>query len=235
MKPLFGIVAGFVVSLGMFAGGLAFAAYMLAVEPVRAPDSRQNVAELWSQEPRPVDQEAQDFERVPATTAAPTAEPEGETLVAMADAQTMNDAGTEIIEDDENAGRTIDSTTTGSLQPVDDSEQPQETDRSEELSLAHRQWCAEHYRSYRPETDSYTAYSGGQRRCNSPYSEEIAVDRPASAMGDVRYAAGRPAGPAAPAVLSSAHVRDCMSRYRSYRPQDNTYQPYGGGPRQQCR
>jgi hypothetical protein len=33
--------------------------------------------------------------------------------------------------------------------------------------------------------------------------------------------------------LSSAHVRWCYDRYRSYRAWDNTFQPYGG-PRQQC-
>lgn len=30
------------------------------------------------------------------------------------------------------------------------------------------------------------------------------------------------------------HARDCASRYRSYRPSDNTYQP-SHGPRQACR
>jgi hypothetical protein len=33
--------------------------------------------------------------------------------------------------------------------------------------------------------------------------------------------------------LSSAHVRWCYNRYRSYRAWDNTFQPYNG-PRQQC-
>ncbi|NGO50059.1 BA14K family protein [Allomesorhizobium camelthorni] len=33
--------------------------------------------------------------------------------------------------------------------------------------------------------------------------------------------------------LSSAHVRWCYDRYRSYRPYDNTFQPYNG-PRRQC-
>ena len=37
------------------------------------------------------------------------------------------------------------------------------------------------------------------------------------------------------AELSDAHINDCMNRYRSYRVSDNTFQPYGGGPRQQCR
>lgn len=33
--------------------------------------------------------------------------------------------------------------------------------------------------------------------------------------------------------LSRAHVDWCLNRYRSYRPYDNTFQPYNG-PRQQC-
>jgi hypothetical protein len=35
-------------------------------------------------------------------------------------------------------------------------------------------------------------------------------------------------------AASSAHVRWCYDRYRSYRAWDNTYQPYNG-PRRQCR
>ncbi|RUT94452.1 BA14K family protein, partial [Mesorhizobium sp. USDA-HM6] len=34
--------------------------------------------------------------------------------------------------------------------------------------------------------------------------------------------------------FSGDHIDDCFSRYRSYNPQDNTYQPYDGGPRRQC-
>jgi hypothetical protein len=36
------------------------------------------------------------------------------------------------------------------------------------------------------------------------------------------------------AYFGSEHVQACFERYRSYWPEDNTYQPYGGGPRQQC-
>lgn len=35
--------------------------------------------------------------------------------------------------------------------------------------------------------------------------------------------------------LTQEHVAYCFSRYRSYRPEDNSYQPYRGGPRRQCR
>jgi hypothetical protein len=45
-----------------------------------------------------------------------------------------------------------------------------------------------------------------------------------------RYIAPRPSYRSA----SSAHVRWCYDRYRSYRAWDNTFQPYHG-PRRQCR
>lgn len=48
-----------------------------------------------------------------------------------------------------------------------------------------------------------------------------------------RYVAPRYVAPAPRYDLSSAHVRWCENRYRSYRAYDNTFQPYNG-PRQQC-
>jgi BA14K-like protein len=33
----------------------------------------------------------------------------------------------------------------------------------------HVQWCLNRYRSYNPQTDTYTGYDGYQHRCNSPY------------------------------------------------------------------
>ena len=35
--------------------------------------------------------------------------------------------------------------------------------------------------------------------------------------------------------LSDRHIQYCYNRYRSYRASDNTFQPYGHRPRQQCR
>lgn len=34
--------------------------------------------------------------------------------------------------------------------------------------------------------------------------------------------------------VDDRHAQDCFARYRSYNPEDNTYQPFGGGPRLQC-
>ncbi|WP_363220799.1 BA14K family protein [Mesorhizobium sp.] len=43
-----------------------------------------------------------------------------------------------------------------------------------------------------------------------------------------------PSQEAGAAWLPPDHVQYCFSRYRSYRPEDNSYQPYSGGPRRQC-
>ncbi|TGV78178.1 BA14K family protein, partial [Mesorhizobium sp. M00.F.Ca.ET.158.01.1.1] len=50
---------------------------------------------------------------------------------------------------------------------------------------------------------------------------------------EVSYVSGDAAS-AATTGLSADHVDSCFSRYRSYRPEDNSYQPYSGGPRRQC-
>ncbi len=34
--------------------------------------------------------------------------------------------------------------------------------------------------------------------------------------------------------LDPDHISSCSRRYRSYRVADNTYQPFGGGPRRHC-
>lgn len=38
----------------------------------------------------------------------------------------------------------------------------------------------------------------------------------------------------APVIVVTTSVSPCQQRYRSYRAQDNTYQPLGGGPRRPC-
>ena len=131
--------------------------------------------------------------------------------------------------------------------------EPAEPGIADELSAAHRAWCAERYRSYRPADDSYTSYSGAEQPCVSPFSGDMAAasDGAPSWVAEsypelleepaVQYASDGPDAFApgdafaSDAFASDDHVSYCFSRYRSYRPEDNSYQPYGGGPRQQCR
>ncbi|MBX5102651.1 BA14K family protein [Rhizobium lentis] len=84
------------------------------------------------------------------------------------------------------------------------------------FTAEHLAWCAQRYRSFDPATNSYRSYSGAIRECSSPFHQHIAEsDEGAGAK-----------------VTAQAAVR-CSARYRSYRPQDNTYQPWDG-PRRNC-
>jgi hypothetical protein len=99
-----------------------------------------------------------------------------------------------------------------------------------ELSPSHLAWCASRYRSYHPDDNSYLSYSGQLRPCVSPYLEAAnAGDGGENGAGLGVYAAD-----GGGTALSADHVDTCFSRYRSYRPEDNSYQPYSGGPRRQC-
>ena len=103
--------------------------------------------------------------------------------------------------------------------------------------------------------DSYTAFSGELRPCVSPFIKQSkALFAGEDGLGDgsglglnvspvedstdaghsdfpvVHYASDTVAF----GYFSEDHISDCFSRYRSYRPEDNSYQPYDGGPRRQC-
>jgi hypothetical protein len=251
VKSLLGmlsIAGGFVVSLGMFAAGLGFAAWFIAAEPAQKPRPSAEVASLWTAEPRRIDTAAQDLERVPALPAGQMAQPASARIESAFAA-------------DASAGP-VDPVTTGSVQPA-------QLGPSNGLPTSHEKWCVERYRSYRPHDGSYTSYSGEVRTCISPFMEDTA-DNTARApawvqdelvedsafqgetieqTGDEAQGLGLPPEryvedqPAALEYASDAegggwidadHMAYCFSRYRSYRPEDNTYQPFGGGPRRQC-
>ncbi|MFA1623419.1 BA14K family protein [Rhizobium mongolense] len=84
------------------------------------------------------------------------------------------------------------------------------------LSTEHLAWCAERYHSFNPATNSYRSYSGETLECSSPFQRIVAEanDRVGTKMNT--QAAAR-----------------CAARYKSYRPEDNTYQPWEG-PRRSC-
>lgn len=58
---------------------------------------------------------------------------------------------------------------------------------------------------------------------------------PASTIDRVSTGAISRDEPPLSASLDPAHADWCFARYRSYRVEDDSYQPYGGGPRQQCK
>lgn len=212
MKALSAVLGGFVLTLAVFASGLGFATWLLTAKPVRQVTPTSSVAELWTREPLRVAPASQRLERLPARPVDRTSKP----AVTAASAP--------------------DTIVTGSIQPPADEQQA--------VPAGHVEWCASHYRSYRPIDNRYTSYSGQRRPCISPYLDAGAVDRvwPLPADGD-NYVEASDAWPmdgdaasdeTGAARLSPDHVDYCFSRYRSYRPEDNSYQPYFGGPRRQC-
>ncbi|TIQ17516.1 MAG: BA14K family protein [Mesorhizobium sp.] len=241
MKALSAVLGGFVLTLAVFASGLAFAFWILSAEPVRPVAPTSSVAELWPREPRKVNPASQQLERLPAREVPKVPEvPEvPEVAEVPADQAPFDQAPVDrATKPGDAAASAPDTTATASIKPTTPA-----TDEQQAMPAAHVEWCASRYRSYRPSDDHYTSYSGEQRPCISPYLDAGAADRatqPAddgasyveaidmSPMDDV------PMDESGGAWLPPDHVEYCFSRYRSYRPEDNSYQPYSGGPRRQC-
>lgn len=210
MKAFFAIFGGFVLTLAVFASGLAFATWLLIAKPVPPAAPVSSVAELWAKDPRPVNPASQRLERLPARP-VPVRTSEVDRTAKPADTA---------------AASIADTTATGSIKPA--------VEERQTLPVAHVEWCASRYRSYRPNDNRYTSYSGQQRPCISPYLD-ITNDGSYVEASDTSSVEGYPRpDETGDAELSSDHVQYCFGRYRSYRPEDNSYQPYSGGPRRQC-
>jgi hypothetical protein len=206
MKALLGIVSGFVLTLAVFVSGLAFAAWILAAKPMQQATPSASIVDLWTRDARPVKTKQQPFERIPAEQAE------------------VSDASAK-------AKGTFDTIATSAVQPSS----TEQMDAKAELPAAHVEWCASRYRSYQPETNSYRSYTGRERPCISPYSD-VTAQPLNDGYVEASYASvnGYTSTDEVRPELSPDHVQNCFSRYRSYRPVDNTYQPYSGGPRRQC-
>jgi len=246
MRTIAALIAGLLLSMTTFVAGLVIALVYLDVG--KEPPRIQNLdtSALWTNEPVTVEKQTLSFKRVPARPR----QREVASLNKDAERPELKDAATpdtEPVADDPMA--VVDPVTTGAIDPARASAEP--TPRTEQTA-AHVEWCSRRYRSYRIQDNSDRPYGGGRRACLSPYSdvasanpgpdEALAARRDAQKTRDnvePREDAGKfeqvifEDAPGTDA--SSDHVRSCFDRYRSYRPDDNTYQPFDGGPRQQCR
>lgn len=101
------------------------------------------------------------------------------------------------------------------------------------INPEHVAWCERRYRSYDPQTNSYRPYSGGTRECMSPFSK-APVAEPRDGIESAAFTEPFDQADIGTVSLDARHLASCSSRYRSYRAEDNTYQPYGGGPRIAC-
>jgi hypothetical protein len=80
--------------------------------------------------------------------------------------------------------------------------------------------CKQRYKSYRASDNTYQPLSGGPRRqCDMGITAVAKPDRPANTVAENG---------------TKDHGAWCQSRYSSYDPTDDTYQPLGGGNRKLC-
>ncbi|WP_246672144.1 MULTISPECIES: BA14K family protein [unclassified Mesorhizobium] len=288
MKALLGIAGGFVLTLAVFASGLAFATWLLAAKPVRQATPAIGVSELWTKDAQPVDRQEQNLQRIPARQVVAASAKTGEPAKADSGTQTTALGGAAAPSAAPRLQPLAQVSGPGQAAPdAGVAQQPTTVDQQaqqQQLPVAHLQWCATRYRSYRPAENSYRSYSGELRPCVSPYydpgddrtastgagqDDQTAASARQNAMPDDRtsddqmsddqaemegyapsadgYATtyGGPPEEISPEAeaareqasgrpVSGDHVDYCFSRYRSYDPQDNTYQPFDGGPRRQC-
>lgn len=210
MKIFVAMLSGFCLTFAIFAGGALTAIYLVNAKP--APDHPLDVnnGSLWSSKPLRVDKTAQNLQRLPARP------------VARQPEKAQQAPGASHVQPVSGPEKSIDATTTAAIS----------ADPASTRSPAHVEWCSQHYQSYDPQDDSYNAYSGVRRKCVSPYSTEPAPSTKRANSSGFITAANADEMPSS--GVNSEHVRSCFDRYRSYRPEDNTYQPYSGGPRKQC-
>ena len=213
MKLVLAILAGFGTTFAIFGGG-AFTAIYLAAAPSQNPGSHWNATNPW------------------ATSAAQGRDlgnqPTRKELDQAKQAQATSSKADESLDV---TTPTTDPMKTAAAQAAN-SHLPGST-----LSSAHIEWCSERYRSYDPSDDSYNSYSGVRRKCIPDFSDlpdqtkggDASSTKPTAALIQAAAADEMPAS-----GVTSEHVQSCFDRYRSYRPEDNTYQPYGSAPRRQC-
>ena len=252
MKVILAILGGLSFSVVTFVGGLVAATVFCSGEGKK---QLADTTDLWTNHPVRVDHSKSNLERLPGRavspeptlTTAPTSEPSlpdaGREMVVAAP-ETSSVVGEDTL--------AVDATVTGAISLDEATTVPDQTGEPQ-LSEAHLDWCSSRYRSYRPRDNSYTPYRGGRRECKSPFSpaprrqlvsaEDNALSPPPTEEDSFAEESAQSVSPQleqAAVVERSAnygtweHARSCFARYRSYRPEDNTYQPYGGGPRRQC-
>ncbi|SMD08729.1 BA14K family protein [Rhizobium sp. RU36D] len=252
MKPILIAASVLASALVLFVSGMVAATmiYTSGVQPHQF--AGLDAADLWTDTPVAVDKNKQTFERVgQETTAAeqPAAQPAEQT--------TVQNAVTEVTGQTPDAVPAVDSASSSARVPAE--AMPEDT--APVLNEEHIAWCQNRYRSYNPADNSYRPYSGGLRSCVSPYLDQAGIDTAVASeeepypeqeaqlttiadhanrrdaaeyelLPEVQTISTR--GGAVDDYAVWEHQERCSAMYRSYRPEDNSYQPYYGGPRRQC-
>lgn len=219
MKPVIKLLSASALAAGMVIGGVVLASSALAPEEDPHRFTGLDIKDLWTMEPVRIDRTAQNLERLPPRYASHVVMVEPYLGASDQSEQTATAGrGSKVGDIDTLVTAAIDESTSGF--------------GADTLPPEHFSWCEARYRSYDPVRNTYRSFSGDIRPCDSPYQVEIMAELE---EGDARVmtVSANGSNPGA-GMEDEGHVMACMERYRSYRPSDNTYQPYGGGPRQPC-
>lgn len=217
MKPVVTLLAASALAAGMVIGGVVLASTALAPEDNPHRFTGLDIKDLWTLKPTRIDRSAQNLERLPPRYASHVvmSEPAAQPAVQAVESVDPHE-GSEVGEIDILVTASIDESTSGTA--------------SNTLSPEHIAWCEARYRSYDPRDNNYRSFSGSIRPCNSPYQ----IDQMAEMADDAEVMNASATTTSDSPLVMEENVMACMQRYRSYRMSDNTYQPYGGGPRQTC-
>lgn len=220
MKTLAAIIAGLLLSVVTFTVGVLGSIFYLSKPELASISENAEVSDLWTTKLTVVTRNEQQLERDAARPVS--------VLHTGSGSPTIESVERKVLSDDE-----PDALVSGSIEA-------QENQRSMTLPREHVQWCMSRYNSYRADDGTYQPYHGKRRLCVSPYiaiESEMPLEEKGAAeevLSSARRALGDTVVTEIVADLDS-HVYRCSKRYRSYRPEDNTYQPFDGGPRRQCR
>lgn len=219
MKSVASLLAGTALAVTMLLGGVVVASAVLVPKEDVPRFTGLDVKDLWTLTPVRVDPQKQAYERLP---------PRYGSQVVMASTATKSDSPT-----DRQVAPVIQKLDIALTDAVTDVETHDAAPTT--LPEPHVAWCHARYKSYSADDNSYISYRGDMRICMSPYLGPSPVDDTEGAgdEGEAILVQGSVEG-GSPVDISSAHAQNCLQRYRSYRPEDNSYQPYGGGPRMQC-
>jgi|ThiBio_1000_plan_1041568.scaffolds.fasta_scaffold00283_23 hypothetical protein len=215
MRTFIAALSGFCLTLIIFGGGALAAIFFINAAPAPAHQIGRDTGALWTNKAVRVNAATQDLERL---AARPMPQQTGQEREAQPsrDPEPANNPGS------------VHATMTAATSKQPNSEPV--------MSADHVEWCSERYRSYDPADNSYNAYSGVRRQCVSRDSsrpeEPESVSASAEEPPELISAAHSNEMPEA--AVDTEHIQSCFDRYQSYRPEDNTYQPYGGVPREQC-
>lgn len=228
MKPIVTVSMKLAACLTIGVAGVIGAAYAASfvVTDYKPHHFAHMDAPLWTDRPIAIDRNAQTLERLPA-------------MIASADVPAQEAPLGAQIASAANAAPPQRLTATGQM-----AQAPlagDETNAGIELSAAHSDWCFARYRSYRIEDNSYQPFDALERQqCQSPHEAGTPVAAaygmndatlPADVMTEEKVAAEEPQMIADSGSIDTSW---CFAQYRSYRAEDNSYQPFDGGPRRQC-